>query len=96
METYEAKCKALLDDGRNQKGEWSEKKDCELSFYRRMYHYYKKYFNSLFNQAILDQQQILNELKEVKDSLILERKHNQRLKEQIEILKGSKNEKTRS
>ena len=87
MVTYEAKCKALLDDGRCQDGQFAEKKDRELSFYRRMYHYYKKYFNTLYSQAILDQQQIINELKEVRDSLILERKHNQRLKKEIEILK---------
>ena len=87
MDKYEEKCRALLDDGRDQNGQFAEKKDRELSFYRRMYHYYKKYFNTLYSQAILDQQQIINELKEVRDSLILERKHNQRLKKEIEILK---------
>jgi len=94
MDKYEEKCKALLDNGRDQNGQWSEPKDCELSFYRRMYHYYKRYFNTLYTQAILDQQQIIKELKEVKDSLIAEKNHNKKLKEQIEILK--KNEKARS
>ena len=96
MVTYEAKCKALLDDGRCQDGQFAEKKDRELSFYRRMYHYYKKYFNTLYSQAILDQQQIINELKEVRDSLILEKRHNAKLKHQIEILKSQQNGKDRS
>ena len=43
MDKYEEKCRALLDDGRDQQGHWAEPKDCELSFYRRMYHCYKKY-----------------------------------------------------
>lgn len=90
METYEEKCKALLDDGRNQKGVWSDKKDCELSFYRRMYHYYKKYFTTLYSQVILDQQQILKELREIKRDYVLEKKHNQRLKKEIELLKKNR------
>lgn len=87
MDKYEEKCQALLDSGRLQDGEFGKKKDCELSFYRRMYHYYKKYFKTLYSQAILDQDQLIKELKEVKDSYILEKNHNKRLKEEIEILK---------
>lgn len=90
MDKYEEKCRALLDDGRDQNGQFAEIKDRELSFYRRMFHYYKKYFITIYSQAILDQQQIIKELKEVKDSLILERRHNQKLKNQIRILKNKK------
>ena len=87
MDKYEEKCRALLNSGRKQNGQFAEKKDRELSFYRRMFHYYKKYYNTIYSQAIIDQQQIINELKEVRDSLILERTHNKKLKEQIEITK---------
>lgn len=91
MDKYEERCRLLLDDGRAQNGEFAAKDKRELSFYRRMFHYYKKYFNSLYGQAILDQQQIIKELKDAKDSLILERIHNKKLKEQIKILRnGSK------
>ena len=71
MDKYEEKCRALLNSGREQNGQFAEKKDRELSFYRRMFHYYKKYYNTIYSQAIIDQQQIINELKEVRDSLIL-------------------------
>lgn len=84
---FENKCRALLEDGRDQNGQFAEKKDRELSFYKRMFHHYKKYLNTIYTQAILDQQQIINELKEVRDSLILERKHNERLKNHIKVLK---------
>jgi len=87
MKDFDAKCMALLIEGRDQDGKFAEKKDCELSFYRRGYFCYKKYLNTIYSQAILDQQQIISELKEVKGNLILERKHNERLKNEIEILK---------
>jgi len=96
MDKYEEKCKALLDSGREQNGQFAGKKDRELSFYRHMFHYYKKYFNKIYSQAILDQQHILKELKEVGDSLILEKQHNKKLKEQNEIIKNSKNGKINS
>lgn len=91
MEAYEAKCKALLDNGRDQNGKWAEKKDRELSFYRHMYHYYKRYFKTIYSQAIIDQQQIISELKDIRDHLISEKNHNKRLKQQIEILKKNAN-----
>ena len=90
MENYEEKCRLLLNAGRSQAGQFSDKTTRLMSFYRRMYHYYKKYFTTLYSQAIMDQQQIIKELKEVNDSLILEKKHNQRLKNEIELLKKSK------
>jgi len=91
MDSFEVKCKSLLENGRDQDGKFADKKDRELSFYRRMYHYYKKYTNTIYSQAILDQLQLVKEIKEAKDAYISEKKHNKRLKKQIEILKNHAN-----
>ena len=90
MDKYEEKCRALLNCGRDQNGQFAEKKDCELSFFRKMFYYHKSELSSIYTQAILDQQQILKELKEVKDSLIAEKNHNKRLKKHLETIKKVK------
>ena len=87
----EQKAKELLLQGRKQNGEFGTKLECQNSFHRKMYYHYKGCYKlvqqsfDFFNGGNVED--TLKELKDTKDSLILERKHNARLKREIELLK---------
>jgi len=97
---FEQNAISNLLQGQKQDGEFGMKltneqieKSVIISFYKTLFNYYKRlYFklNTSIDRMALDNLESLTmELKTTKDSLILERKHNERLKEQIKILQNN-------
>ncbi len=88
---FEAKAQHKYSLHQAQNGRFNAWQKSELSLYKTLYNYSKRILCSLFSAERMDQQKLQDEIKELKSILVLEKGHNERLKEQCDYYKHAIN-----
>ena len=101
--TIEDQAKLLMSQHKNQEGRWDTLMNVQLSFYKRMYKYYKAAVVNIFSQDIetvqADNKELKEKLKDLEIRFITSEHNKIQLKEtcillqnELKKLKGEKNE----